>query len=92
MEIREEDFMIEFEEHCSKFNLYLLYVKNAKNPEKRSEELKIYGYGMPLEHCIQVIINYRIAKKKEVYTLGEYLEEYKLQANSIKKLTSALRE
>ncbi len=86
MTIEEKDFILEYEDHCNRFNLSLLYVKNAKNEEKRSEEFKIHGYGMPLDHCIEIIINYRMAKKQAVYTLKEYLEEFKQQVAIIANL------
>lgn len=90
MLIQEPDFILEYENNFNKFNLSLLYVKNAKKEEKRSEEFKVYGYGMPLESCLNVIINYRIAKKKDVYTLKEYLEEYKYQTSLIANIRNQL--
>lgn len=79
MVIEEEDFILEYDDNCDRFDLSLLYVKNAKNPAKRSEEFKIYGHSMPLEPCLNKIINSRIAKKKDTLTMQEYLAEYKAE-------------
>ena len=86
MLIEEKDFTLEFEEGHNRFTLSLLYVKNAKK-ENRSEEFKIYGYGMSLETCLSVIINYRISKNFETLTIKEYLEEFKKEVKSLKNLT-----
>jgi len=40
---------------------------------------------MPLERAIKIIINYRLDKKKDTYTLREYLESYKDQLNLLKE-------
>lgn len=86
MEIRESDFLLEFEEKCNRFTLSLLYVKNAKKEDKRSEEFKIYGYGMTLESCLSVIINYRLNKKQDTFSLKQYLVEYKAQLKILSEI------
>ena len=83
MTIEEEDFILEYDDNCDRFDLSLLYVKNAKDPAKRSEEFKIYGHSMPLESCLNKIINNRIAKKKNVLNMQEYLAEYKTERKKI---------
>lgn len=83
MTIEEEDFILEYDDNCDRFDLSLLYVKNAKDPTKRSEEFKIYGHSMILEHCLNKIINNRIAKHKNILTMQEYLTEYKAEREKI---------
>jgi len=90
MKIEGEDYMLEYDEDCNRFDLYINYIKNAKNPEKRSEELKLYGYGMPLDHCIKKIINYRISKNKETLTLQDYLVQFKKESDKLVNLTKLL--
>lgn len=89
MIIEEKDFTLEFEDDHNRFTLSLLYVKNAKK-ENRSEEFKIYGYGMSLEKCMSVIINYRISKKFETLSLKQYLEEFKKETQVLKDLTKTI--
>jgi len=84
MIIEEEDFRLELNEGSTKFDLYIIHVVNAKNPEKRREELKLAGYGMGLETCLHYIINQRLSSKKETYTLKEYLDGFK---EEMKKLS-----
>ena len=43
-------------------------------------------YGMPLERAIKIIINHRLSRKKEVYTLQEYLNSYKDEINKLKEI------
>lgn len=86
MIIEESDFKLEYEENSNWFDLYLLHVVNPKDPEKRREEFKIAGYGMPIDSAIRRIINYRLNKKLDVTTLKEYLQEYRNQLKEIEKL------
>lgn len=90
MKIEGEDFLMEYDEGCNKFDLSIMYVKNAKNPEKRSEELKLYGYGMTMESCIRKIINYRLSKTKDIYSLQEYIKEYRKEIDKIHNLIKLL--
>jgi len=86
MKIEEEDFTLEYDDNCNRFDLYLMHTKNAKDPEKRADELKIYGYGMPLSMCVSKIINYRIAKGHDVLSLEQYFEEYRKQFERLANL------
>lgn len=84
MIVKEHDFELELNEGCIKFDLSILYVVNAKKEDKKREEMKLVGYGMTLETCLHYIINYRLSQKKDVYSLKEYLDEFK---NEMKKLS-----
>lgn len=83
MVIEEEDFRLEYDDNCNRFDLHLIHTKNAKDPEKRADEFKLWGYGMPLSSCVSKIINYRIAKGFDTLSLQQYFEEYKKQADRI---------
>lgn len=80
MIIQEEDFKLELNDSCfDRYTLELIYVVNAKDPTKRREEFKEAGYDMTLETCLNKIINYRISKRQEVYTLKDYMIAYKAE-------------
>lgn len=87
MEIVESDFKLILD--GDRFDLYLLKVINAKNADKRREELVVAGYGMTLPTCLNLIINYRISRQKDVTTLKEYLELYGIERE---KLTNLLQK
>jgi len=85
MTIEESDFKLEYDEGCDKFDLYLLYTINAKNEEKRREELKLEGYSMDLTSCINRIIRYRLKKKLDIVDLKTYIKEYQDECKEIKQ-------
>lgn len=70
------------------WDLELLYTVKPKGKPAR-EEFKEAGYGLPLESCIKRVINHRMALKKEVYTLKEFLENYKIE---LTKITNLLKD
>ena len=86
MIIEESDFRLENASDFSQFwDLELLYTVKPKSGEVR-QEFKNSGYGLTLESAIKRIINYRLSNKKEIYTLKEYLEEYKAENDKIRRL------
>lgn len=88
MRIEEKDFALEYDDGCNRFDLYLLYVINAKSEEKRREEFKIYGHSMTLDSALSVVINLRLKNKFPVLSLKEYLKEYR---SSVKELKETLK-
>jgi hypothetical protein len=86
MIIEESDFKMEGADDYNTFDLYLLYVVNAKDPEKRREEMKLRGYNMSMELCIKTIVNYRISKKLDITTLKVFLDTYKDEVKKLKAL------
>lgn len=86
MIIEGEDFRMEHVEDSTQFDLYTIHVVNAKSEEKRREELKLVGYSLSITSCLQHIINYRLSKNKETYTLKEYLKDYKAEAKLLTDL------
>ena len=91
MVIEESDFRLELNEANYKFDLYLLYVVNAKDPEKRREELKLNGYGMPLESCLDKIIKARITRQKSVVDLKTYIKMYKEEVDKLSELVNLIK-
>ena len=86
MIIEESDFRLENSSDFSQFwDLELLYTVKPKSGEAR-QEFKNSGYGLTLESAIKRVINYRLSNKKEIYTLKEYLEEYKAENDKIRRL------
>lgn len=86
MIIEESDFRLENSSDFSQFwDLELLYIVKPKSGEPR-QEFKNAGYGLTLESAIKRVINYRLSNKKEIYTLKEYLEEYKAENDKIRRL------
>ena len=91
MIIEESDFRLENSSDFSQFwDLELLYTVKPKSGEAR-QEFKNSGYGLTLESAIKRVINYRLSKKKEIYTLKEYLEEYKAENDKIRRLVQPER-
>ena len=46
MIIKESDFELTYNPEYNNFDLHMVKVINAKDPEKRREELSILGYSM----------------------------------------------
>lgn len=90
MEIKGEDYILEYQEGSNKFDLSLMYIKNAKDPEKRSEEFKIWGHDMSLIKCIQKVINYRISKENPVLNMKEYFKLYNEQLDELKDIVKLI--
>ncbi len=86
MIIQGEDFVMELVEGTERFDLKLIHVVNAKIPEKRREEFKEAGYAMSREKCLEIIINDRLKRKKDVYTPTEYLKEFKAERIALKEI------
>lgn len=88
MIIKESDFEMELVEDSTRYDLSISYVVHAKDPEKRREELKLIGYAMPLETCIDLIILHRLKRKQEVYCLKTFLLEYKKESAELRQSIS----
>lgn len=86
MIIEEKDFRLEQHDCYDRFDLELLHVVNAKDPEKRREEFKEAGYAMTLDTCLNKILNYRIDKKIEVGTLADYIKLYREERKLLSEL------
>lgn len=84
MVIEEKDFKMTNSEG-GLWDLELLHTVRPKGKPSR-EEFQIEGYGMTILNCLKKIINYRLSKKQDVYTLKEYLRDYKKELDEIKEL------
>ena len=84
MNIEENDFRMTF---CTG-NLWDLELLQTVKPKGKPErqEFQIEGYGMSLENCMKAIINYRLSKKQDVYSLQSYIKEYKEELSKLKEL------
>ena len=86
MRIEESDFYLEYDDGCSRYDLYFLKVINAKIPEKRREEFKIEAYSIPLDSAINRIIRFRLAKRLDVVDLKTFMDEYRKECKAIKDI------
>jgi hypothetical protein len=86
MVIKEEDFILEYEENApGLWNLQLLRTVKPRGGQPR-DEFQDEGYGYSMTHALNIVIHYRLAKKKDTYTLKEFLQEYKQQLVKLKQL------
>lgn len=85
MVIEGTDFRIYNDGMSCHFDLELMKtVKPRGKPERL--EWSDPMYGMPLYRAIEIIANYRLDKKKDTYSLEEYISEFKKQINTLKQL------
>lgn len=86
MIIEEQDFrLISIDDSTPLFDLELLYIVNKGKANERVE-FRNNGYGLPLNRALERVIMNRLNKKKDVYDLKTFLQEYKSEVDSIKKL------
>jgi hypothetical protein len=89
--IKDLDFEMEQIKSTPFFNLKLPTIVNEGKENERTE-MKIEGYGMPFELCIQKIVSLRMSKEDEVYSAVEYMNEYVRQANELSKCVSYINK
>lgn len=85
MVIEEPDFKLTLSASGLSWDLELLRTIKSRDGSVK-EEFKLEGYGIPIDRCLQIISNYRLAKKQEIYTLKEYISDYKQQIKQLKEL------
>lgn len=85
MTIEQEDFRLTNDGQSAHWDLELLKTIRPKGGPER-QEFQIVGYGYALESALAVIINYRLSKKQNAYTLKEYLQDYKIVKDSLTSL------
>lgn len=78
--IEDNDFRMEFDGRVG-FDLYL---KNSK------DKFVLYGYNIPFKNCLKRIQYYRINKKLDKTSIGEFLKEYEKIENIVKNLIEPL--
>lgn len=85
--IKDLDFEMEQVKSTPFFNLKLPTVVNEGKENERID-MKIGGYGMPFETCIQKIVSLKLAKIDETYTAQEYMEAYIAETNKLTDLVT----
>ena len=85
MIIEESDFKLTLSVTGLSWDLELLREVKSKDGSVK-KEFKLEGYGIPIDRCMQIITNYRLEKNKEVYSLKEYIRDYKHQIQELKEL------
>lgn len=84
--IEEKDFkMVQSIKTSPFFDLYLPYIVNEGKSNQR-EEMKLFGYGMSFEACIDILIKKKLSEKKDSYSIEEYLKSYIDEIKEVKKL------
>lgn len=84
MQIEESDFRLTNDGSSVHWDLELMKTVRPRGKPERQE----FGdpmYGMPLEKCIKIIVNHRLAKQ-EKYTLKEFIEAYLKELDNVKLL------
>lgn len=76
MLIEEKDFRLSNDGESDYWDLELLKTVRPKGKPER-QEFQVVGYGYSFSNALKVIANYRISSKKDVYTLQEYIQDYK---------------
>lgn len=82
--IKDLDFEMEQVKTTPFFNLKLPTIVNEGKENERID-MKIDGYGMPFETCIQKIVSLRMSKEDKTYTAIEYMDEYVRQVDKLTK-------
>jgi hypothetical protein len=85
--IKDLDFEMEQVKSTPFFNLKLPTIVNEGKENERID-MKINGYGMPFETCIQKIVSLKLAKIDETYTAGEYMEAYVAETEKLTDLVT----
>lgn len=90
MVIEETDFrMTSVGDKSNFWDLELLQTVRPKGGPER-QEFKEAGYGLPFLSCMKRIASHRIANKKEVFTLKEYVQDYKQQIDKLEELSKSM--
>ena len=85
MIIEEPDFRLTLSASGLSWDLELLRTIKSRDGSAK-EEFRLEGYGIPIDRCLQIISNYRLEKKQEVYTLKKYISDYKQQIKQLKEI------
>lgn len=85
MTIEEEDFRLHNDGESDYWDLELLKTVRPKGKPER-QEFQIVGYGYSFPTALKVIANHRLSTKKDVYTLSEYMQDYKKIIDSLNNL------
>lgn len=89
MTIEEKDFKLVYDSDRDRFDLSIVRVINAKDPEKRREELTIFGYSMTEQGALGKIIRHRLSQKRVTYTWREYLNAFSEERKKLSRILEA---
>lgn len=87
MIIEEPDFRLTSDTYGSHWDVEVKVTVRPRNGEPR-EDWKVLAYGCQMPFAIRKVMGYRLEKKKETYTLKEFMEAFKTELDNIKKLVS----
>lgn len=76
MLIEDKDFRLSNDGESDYWDLELLKTVRPKGKPER-QEFQLVGYGYSFPNALKVIANYRINAKQDVYTLKQYIQDYK---------------
>ena len=76
MLIEEADFRLSNDGESDYWDLELLKTIRPKGKPER-QEFQVVGYGYSFTNALKVIANHRISLKQDVYTLQQYMQDYK---------------
>ena len=76
MLIEEADFRLSNDGESDYWDLELLKTIRPKGKPER-QEFQVVGYGYSFSNALKVIANHRISLKQDVYTLQQYMQDYK---------------
>ncbi len=82
MTIEQEDFRLHNDGESDYWDLELLKTVRPKGKPER-QEFQVIGYGYSFPNALKVIANHRLSTKKDVYTLEEYIQDYKQIIDSL---------
>lgn len=87
--IKDQDFEMEQYKNTPHFDLKMNAVVNEGKPNQRTE-MKVVGYGIPFESCLQLVISYRLHQEDKVYSILEYIDAFNKEADKISKLIQVI--
>jgi len=80
--IKDLDFEMEQVKSTPFFNLKLPTIVNEGKENERID-MKIDGYGMPFETCIQKIVSFKLAKLTGTFKAVEYMDMYTAEVDKL---------
>ena len=92
MIIEGEDFRLTpINEYTTMYDLELLFTVKPRGKEER-QEFQNAGYGLPLDHAIHKIIQYRVNKKNsDIITLETFIKSWKEESNKIYEIFKSFK-
>lgn len=83
--LKDLDFEMEQVKKTPFFDLKMQTVINAGKANERTE-MKLVGYGMPFETCIEHVVSYKLNSLDKTFSIVEYIIEYEKIVKSLLEL------